>query len=140
MAFYFNSFDRILADGLQARPGRRLAADRLHAVAQKARDLIGPYGWMRFFDSYLRTPSLRTGQLRMPFLIIGGDADIVAPPSDARALGQALPAAAVRILPGHGHFPMLTAGDSFAALANDFLRANRTRLRPAARPHREHIR
>jgi pimeloyl-ACP methyl ester carboxylesterase len=123
IAYYLNNFDRILADGMRARRGNRIVDDRQLAIALKVRDFIGPYGWIRFFDTYLRMPQVRTERLPMPFLVVGGDSDFVAFPSDAEALGKALPDVAVHILPDSEHFPMMSSAQSFADLTNVFLRS-----------------
>jgi pimeloyl-ACP methyl ester carboxylesterase len=123
LEYYLNNFVRIVTDGMHARGGRRHSSANQVAIALKVRDLIGPYGWMRFFETYLRMPHVRTERLRVPFLVIGGDADFIACPSDAKALGESVPDASVHILPGGEHFPMLTSPGHFADLVNDFVRA-----------------
>ncbi|MFI0909838.1 alpha/beta fold hydrolase [Streptomyces abikoensis] len=121
IAYYFNNFDRILVAGMQARLGRRLAEEHQQAIALKVRDFMGPYGWLRFFDTYLRMPAVRTERLEMPFLVVGGASDRVAFPSDAEALARTLPDASVRILPHTEHFPMVSSAKSFAEVTNAFL-------------------
>ncbi|MGW6283458.1 alpha/beta fold hydrolase [Streptomyces sp. NPDC055107] len=119
MEYYLNNFVRILTDGMNARGGRH-SAKRQQAVALKVRDFIGPYGWIRFFETYLRMPHIRTDRLWMPFLVIGGAEDFVAFPSDAEALGASVPDASVHILPSE-HFPMVSSPQLFAQLVNDFI-------------------
>jgi pimeloyl-ACP methyl ester carboxylesterase len=122
IAYYVDEFDGIVADGLRMSGGRAMAPDRLRAVAARVRDLVGPYGWMRFFDTYLRMPEVRGSRLAMPVLVVSGGLDAVAFPTDAQALGAALPTAAVHVLPDSRHYPMITAAETFAGLANSFLR------------------
>ena len=122
IAYYVDTFDDIVADGLRMSADRPLPAERLRAVAQRVRDLIGPYGWIRFFETYLRMPEVRGDRLAMPVLVIGGGLDTVAFPSDAEALGKTLPSATVHVLPESRHYPMITATDTFAGLTNTFLR------------------
>ncbi|MEV0696811.1 alpha/beta fold hydrolase [Saccharopolyspora sp. NPDC050389] len=123
IGYYLHNFDQILAAGMRVRPGsRRLSPEQRLAIAVKVRDLIGPYGWIRFLDTYLRMPEVRTERLLMPFLVIGGESDSIAFPADSEALGKALPDASVHILPGSEHFPMVASAESFADLANTFLR------------------
>ena len=122
IAYYVDEFDGIVAEGLRMSAGRALPADRLRAVALRVRDLVGPYGWIRFIDTYLRMPEVRGDRLAMPVLVIGGELDTVAFPTDAKALGEALPTATVHVLPESRHYPMITAAETFAGLTNTFLR------------------
>jgi len=122
IAYYVDKLDGIIADGLRMG-GRELPAEKLRTVALKVRDLVGPYGWVRFFDTYLRMPEVRSERLAMPVLVVSGGLDIAAFPADAEALGKALPNATVRVLPDSRHYPMITAAETFAGLANSFLRA-----------------
>ncbi|MGP3973973.1 alpha/beta fold hydrolase [Streptomyces sp. 8N114] len=123
IAYYLNNFDRILATGMRAHRRTPGISEHQLAVAIKVRDFIGPYSWIRFFDTYLRMPQIRTRQMPMPFLIVGGEQDFVAFPTDARALGESLPDASVHILPRNEHFPMVASAESFAGLTNTFLRS-----------------
>lgn len=47
--------------------------------------------------------------LRVPALLLHGLLDTVSPPAASQALAEALPQATLRLLPGLGHVPMLTA-------------------------------
>ncbi|WP_260867979.1 alpha/beta fold hydrolase [Streptomyces sp. SAJ15] len=130
ISYYLNDFYRILDDGLRVSSAGRVGPEVRHGMALKVQDRIGPYGWVRFFDTYLGTPRLRTDRMRMPFLIVGGEKDFAAFPADSEALGAALPAAEVTILPGAGHFSMVEQADEFAAAAHDFLHSVSVRPRP----------
>lgn len=121
ISYYLNGFDAILADGLRVRSGGRLSDELRQDMAAKVRDRIGPYGWMSFFDTYLRTPQLRCDRLTVPVLIVGGERDFAAFPRDSHALGAALPHATVHILPASGHFAMVEQAPEFAALTRDFI-------------------
>jgi pimeloyl-ACP methyl ester carboxylesterase len=122
IAYYVDKLDRIIAEGLRMGTGRALPAEKLRTVALKVRDLVGPHGWIRFFDTYLRMPDVRSERLAMPVLVISGWLDIAAFPADAQALGKALPSATVHILPDSRHYPMITTAETFAGLTNTFLR------------------
>lgn len=139
ISYYLNRFDAILADGLRVRSGGRLPDELRRGMALKVRDRIGPYGWMSFFDTYLRTPQLRCDRLDVPVLIVGGGRDFAAFPRDSHALGDALPHATVHILPESGHFAMAEQAPEFAALTREFID---TVVRPPAAladtPTREH--
>jgi pimeloyl-ACP methyl ester carboxylesterase len=121
-----DAFPRLLTEGVglhARRPDSRrpLAPAVQNDMARHILTRIGPYGWARFLDLYLRTPRLRADQLRLPFLVIGGDRDDAAAPSDSWALGRALPDCRVEIFPGCGHFPMSESPDRFAELLGAFL-------------------
>jgi pimeloyl-ACP methyl ester carboxylesterase len=122
IAYYVDRFDGILADGLRMSTGRTLPPETLRTVALRVRDLVGPYGWVRFIDTYLRMPEVRVERLAMPVLVVSGGLDTAAFPADAEALGKALPNATVHVLPESRHYPMITAAETFAGLANAFLR------------------
>lgn len=116
---YVDRFDEIIYEGIRHHAGPRASAAR--DVASRVRDLIGPLGWVRFFETYLRTPRFRVERLALPVLIVSGTADTVAHPSDARALADALPGATLATLPGEHHFPMVTAAPACSRVFNDFL-------------------
>lgn len=121
IAYYLNDFDRILAEGIRVRSGGRLDPERQRDMALRVRDRVGPYGWVRFFDTYLRTPRLRMDRITVPCLVIGGEEDFASFPSDSRALAAALPDARAHVLPRCGHFAMAERADEFTALVNAFL-------------------
>lgn len=121
ISYYLNGFDRILEEGIVAQGGQRLRAGLGHDMALRVRDRIGPYGWVRFFETYLGTPSLDTASLAGPTLLVAGGADIAVPTSDAFALSEALPECRLEVVPESGHFPMLECADRFTALVDDFL-------------------
>ncbi|WP_431044249.1 alpha/beta fold hydrolase [Streptomyces sp. P1-3] len=122
MSYYLNRFQDVLSDGLRVSSRGQLAPDVREEMARKVRDRIGPYGWMRFFDTYLNTPRLPVERMSMPFLILGGGTDIAAFPDEARSLARALPDATARILPDAGHFTMVERAAEFAEAVNGFLR------------------
>ncbi|MEU6479410.1 alpha/beta fold hydrolase [Streptomyces sp. NPDC047017] len=136
ISYYVNDFDRILADGLRVRSGGRITGELRQDMALKVREQVGPYGWTSFFDTYLRTPYLRTERLAGPFLVIGGEADFAAHPADAEALGAALPDASVKVLGDCGHFAMTEQAGVFAELTDSFLDSAASRPRPGATDER----
>ena len=69
------------------------------------------------------SPRSVSERLTVPALVVGGGLDTAALPADAEALGRALPAATVHLLPGTRHYPMITAAEAFAELTNSFLRS-----------------
>ncbi|MFE9564806.1 alpha/beta fold hydrolase [Streptomyces sp. NPDC006487] len=125
--YYLNGFHRILDEGLRVSSADRIPGDLRELMALKMRERVGPYGWMRFFDAYLRSPFLDVGSLTRPVLVVAGEHDFAAPPSDARALAEALPHAEVRVFDDSGHFPMAEQPELFAATVNAFLTGSRPR-------------
>jgi len=116
---YIDGFYGILDEGLRVSSGDRLAPDLRGGMALKLRERLGPYGWMRFFDAYLRSPLLDTAAVTAPCLVISGADDPAAPPGDGRALAAALPRARFETLPA-GHLPMIEQASRFAELVGAF--------------------
>lgn len=115
ISYYLNDFHLILREGIHAQSRGRIDPDTEIAMAERVREWIGPAGWIRFFDLYLRTPHLRTAGITVPCLVLGGETDIAARPADATALAEALPDARLRILAGSGHFPMVDEAERFGS-------------------------
>ncbi|WP_431774985.1 alpha/beta fold hydrolase [Streptomyces cucumeris] len=134
--YYVNGFARILEDGLRVRSGGRIVGELRRDMALKVRERVGPHGWTSFFDTYLRTPYLRTERLTGPCLVIGGESDFAAFPAESEALGAALPDATVKILGDCGHFAMVEQADAFADLTDSFLDSAASRPRPGATDER----
>ncbi|MFA7753629.1 alpha/beta fold hydrolase [Streptomyces sp. NRRL B-2790] len=121
ISYYLNDFHLIMEEGIRVHSGGRLPADVQQAMGERVRDRVGPHGWLRFFDLYLRTPALETGRITVPTLVLGGESDFAAHPEESLALAGALPEATARILPGCGHFPMIEAAEEFAAEVSSFI-------------------
>lgn len=115
----YDDFVRVMREGIavQARPGT--APDMVHAMADRVCDQVGPYGWLRVSDTYLRTPWLRLDRLDMPVLVVAGRRDRSAPESER--LAAALPSGTFAVSPRCGHFPMLEDVDWFAETLRDHL-------------------
>jgi pimeloyl-ACP methyl ester carboxylesterase len=121
ISYYLNDFHLVFAEALRVGPGRRFAERHRAWLGERLRDVVGPYGWMSFFQLYLRTPFLRLADVAVPVLVVCGDADIAVPPSDSRELVAALPGAVRTELPGCGHFPMLEQPGELLAAVDTFL-------------------
>jgi pimeloyl-ACP methyl ester carboxylesterase len=120
IGYYTEGFRRMLDEGLRLRAGSRMdETTRKHLAARLCR-LMGPYPWLRFFDTFLRTPSLRLEHITAPVLVIAGSRDEGALPGGAVQLADLIPRASVEILDGCGHFPMTECPEALAALMNDF--------------------
>ncbi|WP_328930666.1 alpha/beta hydrolase (plasmid) [Streptomyces sp. NBC_00190] len=128
ISYYLNDFHLIMEEGIRAHSGGRVPADIQQAMGERVRDRVGPYGWFRFFDLYLRTPTLETGRITVPTLVVVGESDFAARPEEGVALAGALPDAVSHVMPGSGHFPMLDAAGDFAAVVSGFVH---TTLGPA---------
>ncbi|MFD7257539.1 alpha/beta fold hydrolase [Streptomyces sp. NPDC059874] len=121
ISHYLNDFHLIMEEGIRAHSGGRVPDDIKQAMGERVRDRVGPYGWLRFFDLYLRTPALQTGRITAPALVLAGATDFAAPPEESAALAEALPDAIACVLPGSGHFPMLDEPAEFAAAVSTFV-------------------
>ncbi|REH48487.1 pimeloyl-ACP methyl ester carboxylesterase [Kutzneria buriramensis] len=120
ISHYLNDFHLIFAEALTLRRGGGRRADR---AARLLRDRIGPYGWTRFFELYLRSPLLDLGAVTAPGLVLCGDGDIATRSADCRRLAAALPDGEYRQLARCGHFPMAQRpgplADAVAAFLDD---------------------
>jgi pimeloyl-ACP methyl ester carboxylesterase len=120
ISYYLNDFHLFLAGGIAARrQARPLDPELLTGMSEKVRDRIGPYGWLRFFELFSRTPLLDLDALTVPCVVAGGEHDNASFPADCRALAAALPDARVEILPGCGHHLMLEAPERVAELIRE---------------------
>jgi pimeloyl-ACP methyl ester carboxylesterase len=60
--------------------------------------------------------------LRIPTLVIGGTADVLTPPFEARRMADLIPDADLELMPGGGHMLMLERIDELDCLITDFAR------------------
>jgi pimeloyl-ACP methyl ester carboxylesterase len=88
---------------------------------QKAEAIVEALAAMR--DRPDRTQLLPA--LRMPSLIVVGKDDTVTPPSEARAMAQAIPGSRFVEIADAGHLSMLEQPDAFVAALQAFLDENR---------------
>ncbi|MCA6094682.1 alpha/beta hydrolase [Streptomyces sp. SCA3-4] len=114
-------FDSLMAEGIRVHSGERLPEEDRHALGERVRDRVGPYGWLRFFETYLATPRLATGLFTVPCLVVAGEHDFAAPPEEGRRLAADLPDAEFRLLPDCGHFLMIEQAQRFAAVVGQFV-------------------
>jgi pimeloyl-ACP methyl ester carboxylesterase len=121
-AYYLDNFVRIMEEGLRAVGSGRTGPDVRRLMAARVCERIGPYGWVRFVEAYLRTPWLRTGLLDLPALVVCGRDDFAVAPQEPAALAADLPRAELSALPDCGHFPMAEQPARFAAAVGGFLR------------------
>ncbi|WP_067464449.1 alpha/beta fold hydrolase [Actinomadura macra] len=134
MTRYMDGFLPLIDEGLRLGSAGRLSGEVRESMATRVRDRLGPYGWIRFFDAYLRTPFLDTAALDLPVLIVGGEQDPAARPQDARALAAALPDCRLELLPSCGHNAMIEHPDRFAVIVREFLARFVPRIRKQPEP------
>lgn len=117
---YLVDFHLILAEGVRTASRRPIAEDLLADMAVTVRNLIGPYGWMRFFETYLRTPGIDLTAVTVPVVVVHGQDDRAAPLLDSRELAAGMPAAAPLVpVAGSGHFPMVDRPDVVLRAVDD---------------------
>lgn len=115
-------FIRTMEEGIRVAAGPRSKPELHRALAERLCETIGPYGWSRFFQLYLRTPWLRTTEVRTPVLVISGTEDRIAVTEEAQDLVARMPGAALHTIEETGHFPMAEQPARFADALGGFLR------------------
>lgn len=121
MTRYLEEFHLIMEEGIRVHSGGRLAEDVQRDMARRVCDRVGPYGWMRFVDGYLRTPWLRADMIDVPTAVVCGERDFAVSPEEGRALAADMPLAGVRVLPDCGHFLMVERARDFAGVVAEFV-------------------
>ncbi|WP_051794714.1 alpha/beta fold hydrolase [Streptomyces sp. NRRL S-87] len=111
---YLSVFQDVFDEALRLGSTRALPAQTRRDMALVVRDGVGPYGWLRFYESYLRSPFVDVDRVDVPVLVVAGDGDRFAPPEDAEELAAALPHGRRTLLPDCGHFPMTERAGAFA--------------------------
>ncbi|MCZ4123127.1 alpha/beta fold hydrolase [Streptomyces sp. H39-S7] len=111
-------FLKITEEGIRLRPGRPIDPDIQRRMARRVCERAGPYGWMRFFEVYLRTPWLRTDLIPVPVLVVTGQQDFAA--RESETLAADLPQGALRVIPECGHYPMAEHAERFSAELDRF--------------------
>jgi pimeloyl-ACP methyl ester carboxylesterase len=122
ISYYLNEFHQTFLEALRMGDTAAYPEARRAWLAEQLRGQVGPYGWMRFFASYLNTPFLDLAAIGSPTLVLTGELDIAAPPTDGRRLAAALPDARFVELARCGHFPMVQQPADFAREVSAFLR------------------
>jgi pimeloyl-ACP methyl ester carboxylesterase len=68
-------------------------------------------------------PAVRLKELKIPSLVISGEADIPSFMLMAEAYAKAIPGARREIIQGAGHLPSIERADAFNAILRDFLKS-----------------
>jgi pimeloyl-ACP methyl ester carboxylesterase len=105
-----------------ARDPKSLPQDELILMA-RSRESTGRYGW----TPYMYDPKLkaRLARIRIPTLVLWGEADRVATQDYGRAFAAAIPGARFATIARAGHFPHLEQPDAFARAVLDFVTETR---------------
>ncbi|MFF7992053.1 alpha/beta fold hydrolase [Kitasatospora xanthocidica] len=130
ISYCLNEFHRTFAEALEVGDTGRFSRAHRDWLAAKLRDQVGPYGWMRFFETYLRSPFLDLDAVRAPVLVVSGERDIAAPAEDGRLLADRLPDGRYHLVEGGRHFPMVEQPDRIARSVADFLHDTDVLLTP----------
>lgn len=64
----------------------------------------------------------RLPEVRIPTLVIGGSADVITPPAEARRIAELIPGARLEIVPGGGHMLMLERTELIDYFITEFAR------------------
>jgi pimeloyl-ACP methyl ester carboxylesterase len=128
IARYLNDFHLIFAEALRDGDTAHLSEKHRRWMSESLRDQIGPYGWTRFFESYLRSPQLDLTTVPAPILVLTGEHDIATRVPDGRALAAGLPHGRFEAIAECGHFPMLQQPERFAGSVTSFFETTATRL------------
>ncbi|WP_179167225.1 alpha/beta fold hydrolase [Streptomyces sp. 13-12-16] len=119
MADMQGRFFHIMKEGIRTRSGERIDPDLRHRMAERVCERVGAYGWLRFCESYLRTPWLRTDLITVPCLVICGSEDFAA--RESELIATDLPAARLHLVPECGHYPMAERAQQFVDVVGAFL-------------------
>lgn len=121
LAHTLDDFSRLIEEGIGIYARHQLRPEVRADMACHIRDRIGPQGWLRFMDMYLRTPRFAVHRLTLPVLVVCGQHDASARPSDTQALAGSLPNCRAEIFPDSGHFPMISQPGRYTGLVHEFL-------------------
>jgi len=88
----------------------------------RAREATGRYAW----TPYMHDPKLkgRLHRIRIPSLVLWGEADRIVSPDYGRSFAAAIPDARFGTIPGAGHFPHLEQPGALARRIVDFVEGN----------------
>ncbi|MFJ1869708.1 alpha/beta fold hydrolase [Streptomyces sp. NPDC088097] len=121
-----NRFRGVLADGLRAQLGPRaekIPADIVEAMIGKVRERVEPHGFLQFYATLGRGPSLPLHRIEAPVLLVSGTHDPSAPPAAIDALMASIPDVSLHQDPGLSHFCQLEQPVQIAGHITTFIEA-----------------
>ena len=107
------------ADPAKMMPNTKSLRESELILMARSRESTGRYAW----TPYMHNPKLkqRLHRIRIPTLVLWGDADRVVTPDYGREFAAALPDARFAAIEDAGHFPHLEQPDAFAGRIFQFL-------------------
>lgn len=111
--------ERVYADPAKMMPNTKALPESELMLMARSREATGRYAW----TPYMHNPKLkqRLHRIRIPTLVLWGEADRVVTPDYGRAFAAAIPGARFDTIAASGHFPHLEQPGSFARRITDFL-------------------
>jgi len=112
----------VYADPAKMTPSTKSLPESELTLIARSREATGRYAW----TPYMHNPKLkqRLHRVRIPTLVLWGEADRVVKPDYGRALAASIPNARFATIGGAGHFPHLEQPDAFARSILEFLQEN----------------
>ncbi len=107
------------ADPAKMMPNTKTLPESDLVMMARSREATGRYAWTPF----MHNPKLkqRLNRIRIPTLVLWGEADRIAKPDYGQALAAAIPGARFNTITGAGHFPHLEQPEAFARSVSEFL-------------------
>ena len=107
------------ADPAKMMPNTKSLPESELILMARSRESTGRYAW----TPYMHNPKLkqRLHRIRIPTLVLWGEADRVVTPDYGRAFAAAIPGARFDTIAASGHFPHLEQPGLFARHVTDFL-------------------
>jgi len=109
----------VYADPAKMTPNTKALPESELMLMARSREATGRYAW----TPYMHNPKLkqRLHRIRIPTLVLWGEADRVVTPDYGRAFAAAIPGARFDTIAASGHFPHLEQPGLFARHVTDFL-------------------
>jgi pimeloyl-ACP methyl ester carboxylesterase len=109
----------VYADPAKMTPNTKALPESELMLMARSREATGRYAW----TPYMHNPKLRQRlhRVRIPTLVLWGEADRLVKPDYGRALAAAIPGARFATVGAAGHFPHLEQPDAFVRSIFEFL-------------------
>lgn len=106
--FYVDNINTFIREGIRIKSNsRRISRGIMASMAGKVKDRFTVFGWLQFFNLFIRTPALDLGGLDIPCLVIAGEKDFSTRAGDLETLAQTLPNGRFHEIAGSGHFSFI---------------------------------